>query len=71
MSNFEDQWNRTPKQNGHASAKKLCLRVVFLPERLSSLPPKAVEHIATGGYKLIKQQSEGDNYTLNFYNEEE
>jgi len=45
--------------------------VVFLPERFSSLPPKAVKHIATGGYKLIKRQSEGDNYTLNFYNEEE
>jgi len=24
---------------------------------------EAVEHIATGGYKLIKHQSEGDNYT--------
>jgi len=44
--------------------------VVFLPERFSSLPPKAVEHIASGGYKLIKHQSEGDNYTINLYIEE-
>jgi len=43
--------------------------VVFLPERFSTLQPKAVEHIATGGYKLVKLKSEGDYYTLNFCNE--
>jgi len=45
--------------------------VVFLPERFSTLQPKAFEHIATGGYKLVKLKSEGDNYTLNFCNEEQ
>jgi len=45
--------------------------VVFLPERFSTLQPKAVEHIATWGYKLVKLKSEGDNYTLNFCNEEQ
>jgi len=43
--------------------------VVFLPERFSTLQSKAVEHIATGGYKLVKLKSEGDNYTLNFCNQ--
>jgi len=43
--------------------------VVFLPERFSTLTSKAVEHMATEGYKLVKLKSEGDNYILNFCNE--
>jgi len=45
--------------------------VVFLPERFSPLSKVAVEHISKGNFKFVNQRTAGDNYALNFYQEEE
>jgi len=43
--------------------------VVFLPENFSSLSKLAVEE--KGNFKFVKKRTAGDNYTLNYYQEEE